>query len=51
MRRALTVGAPLLTRFAREASSFDNIVRPWSHIIESVCRSRGKKQYFAGKKS
>ena len=35
MRRALTVGVPLLTRFASLASFFDNVSRPHSHIVQS----------------
>ena len=51
MRRALTVGGPLLTRFASALSLFDNCSRPWCHIMQSASLSRGKKQYFAEKKS
>ena len=48
MRRALTVGAPFLTRFAKALSVFDIIVRPFAHIVQSLSSSRGKKTNYCG---
>jgi hypothetical protein len=48
MRRALTVGAPFLTRFANALSVFDRTVRPFAHIAQSSCSSRGKKTTYCG---
>jgi hypothetical protein len=47
MRQALTVGAPLLTRFASALSLFDKLSRPPCHIVPASSCSRGKKLIFA----
>ena len=44
MRRALTVGAPFLTRFAKALSGLDRTVRPFAHIAQSLSSSRVAKK-------